>query len=164
MQKKQGAKISLDLGSIGIVKTYKDDLLNILPKYVDILFTNESEAFELTHLYPQEACDFLSTLCDIVVVTMGDKGSWTKSEKIKFYTPAHDVKCVDSTGAGDLFAAGFLHGYLNNENLQKCARIGTFVAAKSVQDYGSEISDDSWKEIYSFLDQQSQHEIAHSSK
>lgn len=165
LAKKQGAKISLDLSSIAIVKKYKDDLLNILPKYVDIIFANETEAFELTHLYPQEACDFLATFCDTAVVTMGDKGSWTKSGNIKFYTPAIDVKTVDTTGAGDLFAAGFLHGYLSNEDLQRCAWIGSFVASKVVQQYGSEISEDSWREIFARLDDESKtSELAHTSK
>ncbi|MCH9631376.1 MAG: putative sugar kinase YdjH [Chlamydiia bacterium] len=161
LAKKQGAKITLDLSSIGIVKTYKDDLLNILPKYVDIVFANEAEAFELTHLYPQEACDFLATFCDVAVVTMGNRGSWAKSGTVKFYTPAIDVKCIDTTGAGDLFASGFLHGYLNNENLQKCAWIGTFVASKVVQQYGSEVDDKLWKEIYKGLDESASKEVAH---
>ncbi|PCI95382.1 hypothetical protein COB11_02380 [Candidatus Aerophobetes bacterium] len=164
LAKKQGAKITLDLSSTGIVKTYKDDLLNILPKYVDIIFANEAEAFELTHLYPQEACDFLATFCDVAVVTMGDRGSWVKSGTIKFYTPAVDVKCIDTTGTGDLFAAGFLHGYLNNENLQKCAWIGTFVASKVVQQYGSEVSNELWKEIYAGLDEDKSQEITHNKK
>lgn len=158
LAKKNGAKISLDLSSAGIVKQYKDDLLNLLPKYIDIVFANEAEAFELTHLYAQEACDFLATFCDVVVVTMGEKGCWAKSGKIKFYTPAIDVKAVDTTGAGDLFASGFLHGYLNNENLQKCTWIGSYVASKVVQHYGAEIPESVWKEIYLTLDEKTAQE------
>lgn len=146
--KKNGAKVSMDLASVEIVKEFKDDLLNILPKYVDIIFANENEAFELTHLNPQEACDFLATFCDVAVVTMGDKGSWAKSGKVKFYTPALSVDdAIDSTGAGDLFASGFLHGYLDNEPLQRCSWIGSLVASKVVQIYGTEIPKDVWAEI-----------------
>ncbi|MBM3192552.1 MAG: adenosine kinase, partial [Chlamydiae bacterium] len=125
LAQKQEAKISLDLSNVDIVKIYKDDLLNIIPRYIDILFANESEAFELTHLPPQEACDFLGTFCEVVAITMGDKGCWVKSGKIKFYTPALNVVSVDPTGAGDLFASGFLHGYLNNKSLQACAWLGS---------------------------------------
>lgn len=153
--KEQGAKISLDLSNSEIVKIYKDDLLNIIPKYIDIVFCNDSEAFELTHLPPQEACDFLATFCEVVVITMGDKGSWIKSGKIKFYTPAIHVEAVDTTGAGDLFASGFLHGYLNNAPLQTCAWLGSYVASKVVQNYGSDIPDSMWKEIYKTLEEQS---------
>lgn len=151
LAQKQGAKISLDLSSIELVKRYKDDLLNIIPKYIDIVFANEAEAFELTHLPPQEACDFLGTLCEVVAITMGDKGSWIKSGKIKFYTSSINVNALDTTGAGDLFASGFLHGYLNNKPLQVCAWIGSYVASKVVQTYGVNISDDVWEEIYATL-------------
>jgi len=151
LAKKQDAKISLDLSDVALVKCYKDDLLNIIPKYIDILFANESEAFELTHLPPQEACDFLGTLCEVVAITMGDKGSWVKSGKIKFYTSAMNVVTVDTTGAGDLFASGFLHGYLNNKPLLTCAWIGSYVASKVVQIYGTNIPDSMWEEIYATL-------------
>lgn len=158
--KKQGAKISLDLSSSQIVGVYKDDLLNIIPKYIDIVFCNESEAFELTHLPPQEACDFLATFSEITVVTMGDRGSWVKSGKIKFYTPSFDVDVVDTTGVGDLFASGFLHGYLNNAPLQTCAWIGSYVASKVIQTYGSDIPDSTWKEIYKTLEEQAWQQLA----
>lgn len=151
LAKKQEAKISLDLSHVALVKRYKDDLLNIIPKYVDVLFANEAEAFELTHLPPQEACDFLGTLCEVVAITMSDKGSWVKSGKIKFYTSAMNVVAVDTTGAGELFASGFLHGYLNNKPLLACAWIGSYVASKVVQIYGTNIPDTMWEEIYATL-------------
>lgn len=150
--KKQGAKISLDLSSVEVVKLYKDDLLNIIPKYIDIVFANESEAFELTNLPPQEACDFLATFCEVVAITMGDKGCWVKSGKIKFYTPSVAANAVDKTGAGDLFASGFLHGYLNHAPLQTCAWLGSYVASKVIQIHGSDIPDSIWKEIYKTLE------------
>ncbi len=145
--KESGAKISIDLSSVEIVKRFKDELLNIIPKYVDIVFANEGEAFELTHLNPQESCDFIATLCDVAVVTMGDKGSWAKSGKIKFYTPAFPADTLDTTGAGDLFTSGFLYGYLENEPLQRCAIIGSLVASKVVETLGAEMSKETWEEI-----------------
>ncbi len=153
--KKQKAKISLDLCNKEMVKIYKDELLNIIPKYIDIIFCNDREAFELTHLPPQEACDFLASFCEIAVITMGGHGCWVKGGKIKFYTPAFQVDVVDTTGAGDLFASGFLHGYLNNAPLQTCAWIGSYLASKVVQNYGSEIPDSTWKEIYKVLEEKS---------
>lgn len=157
---KQEAKISLDLSSVNMVQLYKDELLNILPKYVDIIFANEAEAFELTHLAPQEACDFLATFCEVAVITMGDKGCWVKSNPIKFYTPALNVKVVDTTGAGDLFASGFLYGYLNHASLPACAELGAYIASKVVQHYGSDIPDEEWKEIYCFLERHASKSLA----
>lgn len=151
--KKSGAKISIDLASDSIVKEFKDDLLNIIPKYVDIVFANETEAFELTHLNPQEACDFLATFCEIAIVTMGDRGSWAKCGKIKFYTPALSVEAIDTTGAGDLFASGFLHGYLDNEPLQKCAWMGSLVASKVVEVFGADLSEKTWEEIHKQIEE-----------
>jgi len=157
---KNGAKVSIDLSSVATVKCYKDILLNILPKYIDIIFANEEEAFELTHLSPQEACDFLATMCEVAVVTMGDKGSWVKKGNIKFYTPAFPVKVADPTGAGDLFASGFLHAYLHEASLPMCAQLGSYIASKVVQHYGSEIPEEEWKSIYDFLDAQGFNAIA----
>jgi sugar/nucleoside kinase (ribokinase family) len=161
---KNSAKISLDLSNAQIVKLYKDELLNIIPKYVDIVFASDVEAFELTHLSPQEACDFLATFCEAVVIIMGDKGSWVKSNNIKLYTPAFPVEVVDTTGARELFSSGFLHGYLNNAPLQACVQLGSYIASKVVQHYGSDIPDYEWKEIYKFLDEQQPSTIAEKSK
>ena len=123
--KKMGVTVSLDLANVEIVRRNKEFLLQILPEYVDIVFCNESEAKEFTGLSPKEACSNLASFCEVAVVTMSERGCWTQSGKSLFYSPAFAVNALDSTGAGDLFASGFLHGYLTHEPLQKCAWLGS---------------------------------------
>jgi sugar/nucleoside kinase (ribokinase family) len=146
--KEKGVMISLDLANVEIVRRNKEFLFQILPDYIDILFCNELEAKELTGLPPKEACSNLASLCQIAVVTMSERGCWTQSGKSLFYSPAFAVNALDSTGAGDLFASGFLHGYLTNEPLQKCAWLGCLTASYVVKMLGAEIPDQIWDEIH----------------
>lgn len=159
-----GAKVSLDLSSVGIVRKFKDELLNILPKYVDIVLGNQEEFFELTNLPPQEACDFLGSFCDVVAITMGSEGSWVKSGSVKIYTPSINVSVVDTTGAGDLFASGFLYGYLQHMPVHTCAWLGTYMASKVIQILGAEISEKDWPEIYRVINELKTTFVANSAK
>lgn len=143
--------VSLDLSSPQHVKQYKDELLNFLPDNVDIVFANESEAFELSHLNPQEACDFLASLCGTSVVTLGEKGSWARSGKIKLYTPASSNPKVPERGYGSLYAAGFLLGYLENEPIQKCTQLGSSVAAEAVFKNTDTLASLDWNKLRTLL-------------
>lgn len=148
LAKNAGLTISMDLANIEIVRHNKDFLLKILSNYIDIVFCNEQEAKALTGLSPKEACTNLSSLCEVAVVTMSERGCWTQSGKVLFYTPAFAVNAIDTTGAGDLFASGFLHGYLTNEPLQKCSWLGSLVASYVVKMVGAEIPEQIWDEIH----------------
>src|SRR3990167_5785117 len=116
--KNANVKISMDLGNARIVKEHKPFIISILPKYVDILFCNEEEAQELIGMNASDACTSLSAFCSIAVVTMGDKGCWAQKGMEKVYTPALSVNAIDTTGAGDLFASGFIHAYLCGKSLK----------------------------------------------
>ncbi len=74
---------------------------------------------------------------DIVVVKMGDKGSYVTHNGKSHVTNAFNVPCVDTTGAGDAFNAGFLHGYVNGENIKKMALKGNYVASCCVTEHGT---------------------------
>lgn len=152
--KEMGVTISLDLANVEIVRRHKEFIFQILPEYVDIVFCNETEAKELTGLPPKEACSNLASLCEVAVVTMSERGCWTQSGKSLFYSPAFAVNALDSTGAGDLFASGFLHGYLTNEPLQKCAWLGCLTASYVVKMLGAEIPDQIWDEIHKRVEEE----------
>lgn len=152
--KKANVPISIDLANVEVVRRNKKFLLDILPKYIDILFCNEEEAKALSGFSPKEACSYLSSFCKIAVVTMSERGSWTQSEKTLFYTPTFSVNAIDTTGAGDLFASGFLHGYLKNEPLQKCAWLGSLISSYIVKILGAEIPDQIWAEIRSRIEEE----------
>lgn len=147
MAKEANVKVSLDLANVEFVRRHRSFILKILEKYVDILFCNEWEAKELTGLSASEACSHLCKYCEVAVVTMGERGSWSQRGNEKCYTPALSVNTIDTTGAGDLFASGFLHGYLRGAPLKKCAWMGALIASYVVKRLGGEIPDPIWVEI-----------------
>ena len=145
--KAAGLIISIDLANAEIVCRNKTFIRQMLNEYVDVVFCNELEAEELTGLSPAEACDELSTLCSIAVVTMGEQGSWARRGNEKIHMEALPTKAIDTTGAGDLYASGFLHGYLKGASLKECMWQGTYIAAQVVKRIGAEIPEDIWEDI-----------------
>jgi sugar/nucleoside kinase (ribokinase family) len=78
---------------------------------------------------------------------MGKEGCWVGHEDLLIHCPAYPVTPLDTTGAGDLFAAGFLHGYLKGHSLRKCAHYGALAAAEVVKVFGAEIPRDTWLKL-----------------
>lgn len=147
--KSRNVKISLDLGNMEIVRQNKEFIEDILKKYVDIVFCNEHEARILTGSSAQESCDQLEKWCEVAVVTMGTRGSWVrKGDERVFMEALLSPGVIDTTGAGDLYAAGFLHGYLKGYSLRKCAWIGALTSSCVVKRIGAEIPETVWEEIY----------------
>lgn len=148
---KKGLSVSMDLGSFETVERYKERFLQIIHQHgVNVLFANENEASVLTHQSPEEACQTLSSFCESVVVTQGAHGCWSKGKDLErpIHTDAEQVKnVVDTTGAGDTFAAGFIHGYLAHLPTATCAQKGSFVAAKVVQIQGVDLPKSEWIKI-----------------
>lgn len=149
LAKNAGAKISFDLANFELVRAHKEELERLLKNDVDIVFANEKEAAALTGLNPEKACAALSEMCEIAVVFCGEKGSWIGREGELFFQPAQQVSAIDTTGAGDLFASGFLHGYLQGCSLDLCAAYGTLVAGAVVQIIGAELPLGTWDRLRS---------------
>jgi hypothetical protein len=147
-------KVSCDLASSLLVRDYKALILNLIPKYIDLIFANEKEIAELTQLPPLQACDFLSSLCEVVVVTMGYSGSWVKSGDLKFYTPSLKTNQIPDAGVGNFFISGFLHGYLNKASLPECSWTGSFVASKALEKGLKKFDYLFWKEVTQQLQQE----------
>jgi len=147
MAKKQGAKVILDMASYNIVETSKDFLLEIIPQYVDILFANEEEARAFTNLEPEQALDILADMAGIAIVKVGEKGSWIKKGNEKSFVPAMKVSCIDTTGAGDLYASGFIYGLIKDLPLKRCGEIGTLLAGNVIQVIGPKMDDAKWEEL-----------------
>jgi sugar/nucleoside kinase (ribokinase family) len=108
MAKEAGAIVSFDLGNSRLVEEYRERLWTTIPAYVDILFANEQEAYALVQLPPKKAAAFLKNFCKIAVVKIESQGCWVCSKEGLFHSPGIPTQTVDTTGAGDLFAAGFL--------------------------------------------------------
>lgn len=145
--KKLGLKVALDLSNFNIVKAFRGLLDDIIPKYVDILFSNESEAETYTGLEAHEAVKVLSEQVEISLVTLGKEGALVGSKGQVFTVPAEGGKPVDTTGAGDHFAAGFLYGQSVGATLEQSARIGSLLAGYIIDVIGAQIPDDKWEQI-----------------
>lgn len=145
--KSLGLKVALDLSNFNIVNAFKPLLTRVIPQYVDILFSNESEAEAFTELPAEKAIDRIAEMVDISIVTLGRKGALIKSKDQAIQVPVYGGAPTDTTGAGDHFAAGFLYGLSVNASLEQAARIGALLAGEVVALVGAELSNDKWPEI-----------------
>ena len=153
--KSLGLKVALDLANFNIVNAFHALLDDLIPKYVDILFSNESEAETFTGVPAREAVKEIQKLVDISLVTIGKEGVLIGSHDTYFHVPAVGDKPIDTTGAGDNFAAGFLYGLSLNASLENAARIGTTLSGHVIAVMGPHIPADEWttvkQEISEFL-------------
>jgi sugar/nucleoside kinase (ribokinase family) len=145
--KENNIKVALDLASYNVVETNLGNFKKIVEEYVDILFANEEEAKAFTGMDAETALYRISDMCETAVVKVGSEGSWMKrgEEVIKIGTIT--VKSIDTTGAGDLYASGFLYGMANGESLEKCGLYGAILAGKVIEIIGARLDDKKWKEI-----------------
>lgn len=142
-----GCIISLDMASYNVVESNNAFLHDIIDRYVDIVFANETEAKAFTKLSdPKESLEEISTHCKIAVVKVGKDGSWVRSGDEEYQIPAWPAEPVDATGAGDTYAAGFLYGHSLGMPLKVCGEIGSIIAAKVVEVIGTKMDVNRWKE------------------
>ncbi|MFA5818601.1 MAG: adenosine kinase [Bacteroidales bacterium] len=150
--KEKKMKIALDLASYNVVESRLDDFKEIVEKYVDIVFANEEEARSFTGMGTEDALNSISQFCEVAVIKVGSEGSWIKrGDKIIKVGP-HPVNCKDTTGAGDLYASGFLYGYSKNFDLEKCGLLGSLTAGKVIEIVGARMDEDRWDEIKKNID------------
>jgi sugar/nucleoside kinase (ribokinase family) len=150
MQKarRKGFLISLDLASYNVVEQNIGFLKEMISAYTDIVFANESEAMALTgHTDPVDSLHEIARLCKIAVVKIGEKGSLVQYGNKVHSIGITQAKCLDTTGAGDLYAAGFLYGLYHELPLEQCGRIGALLAANVIEELGAKISDSRWEKI-----------------
>jgi len=138
--------VALDLASFNVVNDMRPAFDKIVNEYVDIIFANEEEARAFTGLGPVEALDEISKRCEIAVVKTGPDGSWIKRGDEVVKVEALKVNAVDTTGAGDLYAAGFLYGFSNGFSLDKCGLFGSILAGKVIEVIGARMPDEKWAE------------------
>ncbi len=142
-----GLKTCLDLASFNIVEQYKDALKEEIKSNVDIVFANEEEAKSFTGLEPEEAIKVLAGMCQIAVVKTGAKGSLIAKGDTIISVPARKVKSVDTTGAGDLYASGFLYGLAEDLPLETCGKIGTLLASSVIEVLGAKMKESTWENL-----------------
>jgi sugar/nucleoside kinase (ribokinase family) len=128
-------------------------LSEVIPQYVGILFSNELEAEIYTGLNAGEAVRKISEQVDIAVVTLGKRGALIGSRGEVVDVQALGRTPVDTTGAGDNFAAGFLYGLTKKTSLTQAAQIGTLLAGHVIETIGPQIPDDRWAQILIKVDE-----------
>ena len=142
--KENGLMVVIDLSSYNIVSQNRDLLEYLITSYVDIVFANEEEALAFTGLIPEEAVAALGKLCDISVVKTGKTGSLVHRENHLTRIDPIEAGAIDTTGAGDSYAAGFLYGLTLGLPLPKCGEIASLVSARTVEFMGAKIPDTEW--------------------
>lgn len=143
--RERGMKVCLDLASYNIVEAERDFFAQLLTK-TDIVFANGDEARAFTGKAPAEALTELAGICETAVVKVGGDGAMAQSGTEKAHVPAVPVPAViDTTAAGDFFAAGFLYAHAAGRRLESCLRCGAVLASEVIQTVGTKLDGDVWE-------------------
>jgi sugar/nucleoside kinase (ribokinase family) len=133
-----GRKVALTLSDLFCVERHRDGFLPLVRERVDILFANEAEACALW------GCDEVGAAVEraraevaVACITLSEKGSVVVAGAETYEIPAHQVTVVDTTGAGDLYASGFLYGFTNGMSLPRCGELGSLAAAEVISHLGA---------------------------
>ena len=134
-------KSAMSLSDPFCVDRHKDSFLNLVKNKLDIIFANEKEAMSLIDAKNfDEVIEFGKSLNKLFIVTRSDKGSVAiEGNDVSEAQAKSNLNIVDLTGAGDLFAAGFLHGFTNNKNPHESLKLGTEMASKIIQKIGARL-------------------------
>lgn len=146
-------KVALDLASFNVVEENLAFLRDTVASYVDILFANEQEATAFTgERNPLEALDRIAHTCSLAVVKVGTRGAYIKHRgKVDHIGIMGSARRVDTTGAGDFYAAGFLSGLCKGLSMLQCGTIGAITAGKVIEVVGTTFDEKTWDEIDSLV-------------
>ena len=139
-----GCKVILDLASFNVVEENRDFLNELLPQ-IDIIFANEEEAKALTLMSAEESLHYIAEKVEIAVVKVGKNGSLIKRGNEVVQIGCNKIDVVDTTGAGDMYAAGFLYGLINDYDLESCGIIGNHLAESIIQVIGAKMDEERWE-------------------
>jgi sugar/nucleoside kinase (ribokinase family) len=145
--KENGLLVSIDMASFNIVEANIDFLHRIIREYVDIVFANEEESTALTGTIPEESLPAIAEMCEIAVVKLGAQGSLIQAGDRVIRIEAIPAKSVDTTGAGDIYASGFLYALSENLDLEVAGKIGSLLAGRVVEVIGAKIPEETWNQI-----------------
>lgn len=148
LAKQANCKVSIDLASYNVVEANLDFLQRITKEYVDIVFANEEEAKSFTGKEPEEALHAIAEMVDYAIVKIGSKGSMVKHQGKVYTAGVIKATSIDTTGAGDLYASGFLFGLIKGYSLDRCAAIGSITAGNIIEVIGAKMDKDRWNGIY----------------
>ena len=135
-------KVAMSLSDLFCVERHKSHFLNLVKNKLDIIFANEQEITSLINAKKfEEVISFSKQIGNLIVITRGEKGSIAiNKEKVIECDVQKNLKIVDLTGAGDLFASGYLHGHLNNLTILESLKKGTEMSSKIIQQIGARLT------------------------
>ncbi len=139
---KNSNKVAMSLSDLFCVERHKSSFLQLVKENLDITFSNEQEIMSLLNTKKiEDVVEFSKNLKKLLVITRGEKGALAiKDDTVVECNAKKNLKLVDLTGAGDLFAAGFLHGYINGKSLKESIEKGTEMSSKIIQIIGARIN------------------------
>ncbi len=134
-----GRRVSLSLSDSFCVDRYRDEFRDLVENHVDILFANEDEILSLYQLSDfDEALQLVAKHCEIAALTRSEKGSVVVGGgEVHVIDAAPVTQLTDTTGAGDLYAAGFLYGFTHDFDLARCGRLGALAAGEIISHFGA---------------------------
>lgn len=152
--REKGKKIAFDLADPFAVGRYRETFLNLVSEYCDIVFANSEEArFLLDNYDAYECCRSLGKLCSLAIIKNGKKGSFISDNGKIYEIPLYGTsKPVDTTGAGDTYAAGFLYGFLNGYDTETSGRIASYLAGEIISQIGAQFTSDKIIELKEYVD------------
>jgi len=154
LKKQKGIKLAIDLASFNVVEAEHDFLVDFVKENVDIVFANEEEAAAFfPGKSPVEAVRAFSEMVEIAIVKLGAEGAFIRQGNVQVKVPGRPANCIDTTGAGDNFAAGFLFGLAQNLDLEKSGQIANLLGANVIQVIGTSMNKNRWNNIFSIIEE-----------
>lgn len=145
MASQANLKVCLDLASYNVVEANREVFKELISKYVDILFANEEEIKALNGKAPEEAAREIGPEVGLAVIKMGAEGSFCYSNGELIRVGVRPSRPIDTTGAGDLYAAGFLYGHMNGYSVENCGKIGAILSGRVIELIGAKMDEATWE-------------------
>ncbi len=142
-----GQKVCLDLASYNIVEENVAFFKSLISSYVDILFANEEEIKALSGMSPEEGAAEIKKLVDTVVVKLGAQGSFCVTDQGMVRIGVRPANAIDTTGAGDMYASGFIYGHMNGLDVEICGKIGAILAGRVIELIGAKMDESHWENL-----------------
>lgn len=134
-------EVSIDVADPFVCATVREPMLRLVEEFADIVFLNAEEARALTGHGPEQAIEELGRICDTVVLKLGSRGSLIQRGRERHHIAVHPTRAVDTTGAGDAYAAGFLYGRSQGWSAAASGELGSRVASLAVGQVGAVVRD-----------------------
>ena len=151
LARKHRVRVALDMGSFQVVQICRDLLDELFQKrLIDILLANEDEAKAYTGLGDSDSLEVFAGKVDTAVVKIGKDGALVAQGSTRLKVEAHLVEAIDTTGAGDLWASGFLYGLNHGLSLESSANLGCKVGSEVVQVMGAVIPAHGWNRVHEY--------------